>query len=816
MRTLAIRAKQDDGYALVAALLIMVLMTSLGVWAMYASTSEARLTGNMSEDDLMFFFSEQGVDRILSHLHYLEQGVFGKEKGLGYKFQDYTDVLPPIQVIDSKSVLQFVGSTIDKQDAFKMSAWIDPKNYDEHDLWTKPLQRKLSRPLAVSVLVDSTVSGYKQAFRATVEAKSPWDFAYFSADHNPTTRVFGGICTNNPNNWYNCQTVFHHGESVMGDLYLGSPSGSSDVKLIVRGQPRFVGEVRWRNANPFDLGVYNSGQYSGSANQTAGGSSTSPMPFSVRGFKNYAREIEMLDFEPLISSEAHWFRRNADIYLDEPPAGYAYKLLFRNDLDTDNAVDSPGTVWESGPSEPGDCREEGRVASAITPTVNDGVENCPEDTGTFMLYLVPWRDGHPDERKRMLWGNSMKTRDDIMRTDAITGDVNAERYEGGSLAGTGNWMSGVHRQKGCYAKRENNKTVSPSPPYDDQFEQTFGVYDQYDIQTSGFGTTFTFMYTPSLGENVPAATGTMNCADEGAEYGGIIYIEGNVLVSGIVDGKVSIVAAGDIILDHEIELERSPFTPVIDANYNTAEEIDMLGLFATGDIIIPNSRPLKVGTGQLSRIYNDDWSDAEDGEDVFAPTGQSDTPKLEDDDGTEDIQAVMVSFGRRSCTAPSGGGYTGGDLDCEELDLLDATDISDIRNFKVGIYAEPRTVDGLAAGEPFGTNTWNDPGNDSGTLRIIGALIQSIPGRFGYDYSSTSYNWASSTCSNGGTYAADGCSFIGHNMELIYDPHLKFTAPAMPIGSSDLNGVWYGRASYEVISWEQIEPSSGAIEGSDW
>src|SRR5512138_591510 len=77
-RTHGRRFGDEAGYALVAAMLIMLLVTALGMVAMVTSTSETKITRNIGEDQMMFRFGEQGVDRILSHLHYLPGGLMGR------------------------------------------------------------------------------------------------------------------------------------------------------------------------------------------------------------------------------------------------------------------------------------------------------------------------------------------------------------------------------------------------------------------------------------------------------------------------------------------------------------------------------------------------------------------------------------------------------------------------------------------------------------------------------------------------------------------------------------------------------------------
>ncbi len=233
-------------------------------------------------------------------------------------------------------------------------------------------------------------------------------------------------------------------------------------------------------------------------------------------------------------------------------------------------------------------------------------------------------------------------------------------------------------------------------------------------------------------------------------------------------------------------------------NFSSLEDVDLLGLFATGNIIIPNSMPQKVINEPYA--YTDDWSDSEVevnsvkyGTKLFAPTGIFDQRPFEmpEDNGSEDIHAVMVSFGKGPCS-----GFDG-DATCLEPTA------DDIREFRTGLYAMPRTSNMRPNGTPFSLTggVWTDVGNDSGTIRIVGALIQNIPGRVGYDYSGSA-GWANSTCTEGG---GDGnCNFIGHRMELFYDDRLNYTAPVTPRAVGTNQYLPYGRASYDILSWEEM------------
>lgn len=774
-------ARRHEGYALVAALLILLLMTAYGIWAMLTSTSESMLSGNMTEEQLMFFFAEQGAERILSHLHYLDQGLFSQVMGLGYVFQDSsTSVLNAIQVLDEKQTLHFSGSsTWGENQLFRITSYIDPQDYS-HDN-----ERNLSPPLAIRTVVQNSYTGFTRAFEAIVQPRSVWDFAYFSQNHNPVVRGNYSYCNASPNSWYNCHTVFHGARSytfesvtemrgpdtTIGDVYLSNRAVSpDDTHLYLRGAPHFNGEVRWRAVEGMDLGTYGGGHFQNSENQTAGGTNITVQPTARKGMVPHSGVVEMFDMDFLTDYSAPYYRRNADLRLENAGTGYIWKIIFRNDIAPNYSIDG--------------CREEGRVASAITPDINNGQEDCTHSAaqGTFMLYRVPYSTA--SERQCALYGNTM-----YKRHVELTG-AGARNYEPCQVSGMAElwnpsvgWASKLHGA-GCYDSRDN---VSGSP--------TYGPYDPNDIPG-----TYYFFYVPSQGR----AQNSTCLGGGGGNYNGIINVEGDVMVSGIVDGKVTIVANGNIIADHEIEYEESPSSNVDGSSHSSVDDIDMLGLFATGNIIIPNSRA-KALTHSWRGVYDDDWSDAENGEKAFIPTAKYDSMPLTDDNGTEDIHAVMVSFGYGPCSG------TAGSLSCTTLPTA-----AQIRNFQVGLYATPRTSTGLPAGDPCcfegGSWTWNDMGNDSGTLRIVGAVIQNIPGRVGYDFHNGGSHWANSSCTDGG--AGGTCNFIGHRLELVYDKHLNYTAPAMPGAQSTSRYIPYGRALYDIVSWREINAS--AISGNQW
>lgn len=767
----------QEGYALVAAFLILFLMTVLGIWAMYTSTAESRLSGNMSEEQLMFFFSEQGVDRIISHLHYKDQGLFSRINGLGYKFQDATtEILNPIQVLDNKQTLYFQGnSNVGENQLFRIDAWLDPQDY-QHEM-----ERNLSRPLAILVRVKNVRSEYEKAFRVTVAPKSIWDFAYYSLNHNPIQRNNYAGCNGASNTWYNCQTVFHgptpivvEGEAVLrkedsitGDVYLRNASSSpDDTRFFVRGAPSVKGQVRWRSAAQFDLGSYDGTKYTGSVNQTAGGQSIINHPSASTGMVNQSRDVDMFDISYLTSWDTAHYRRNADIRIESAGPGYIWKIIFRNEIDTNED----------------NCIEEGRVGSAITTSTNNGSVDCiNDDQGTFMLYRVPWST--QADVTCALYGNTMRRRHEEMTNSArnfCDASVNAAELWSPSAT----FSSKVSGSR-CYDLRRN---VGPS-------DHSYGPYDVHDIQGI-----YNFFYVPSQNRGLNS-----NCISGGSgNYNGIINIEGDVLVSGIIDGKVTLIVNGNAYIDHEIEKEDYnqdiSCTQAGNCTYSSPDGVDMLGIFATGNIIIPNSRP-KSYTHSWRGVYNDDFSDAENGRKAFVPSGNHDAFPLTDDDGTEDIHAVMVSFGYRPCTGTA-----------QSLACPNGPTDAQIRGFQTGLFSYNRTSTLFNAGDGqpccFDNQAsgyeWIDQANDSGTLRIRGALIQNYPGRVGYDFYTSGGHWANSTC----TGDSGTCHFIGHRLEIIYDNHLKYVMPAMPGATSPNRAIPYGRAAYEILSWQELNNTS--------
>lgn len=797
--------KGQKGYALVAAMMIMLLITALGVLAMVTSTSEQIITTNLGEKEMMFFFAEQAVDRITNHLHYLKGGLFATEaggNGLAYDPTQSSNTLAPRQIMDNIRALYMYGSsnpTLSRHPLAEIDAYLDPQDF------LGAYDRGLSRSVAITALVKQREavrrSSVQKAFRVYARPRSVWDFAYFSLNHNPKDRTTGSSasgesCTEStdPNNWYSCQTVFQDGDTVMGDTYISNvaysksfnfripkpddaPYPDSDrARLFVRGRPFFTGEVRWRSPLPFS-----------DDNQTKGGSSYSGTPEIGELMKANSKPIMPPPMDQIIQTTQS-YKSIADIILAEPgtgdPAGstYAWRIIFRNDLDTT----SDGVYAAT------------RVASAITESINHsasptlGDTNFPtnEDCGVMMVYRIPFRNATAliDEQnmRAAFYGDTMAKRHAAM----------SSRTSSAILAESSNFIASDYISGGgeCYEERKNTNSTS-----------TYGPYDSNDIPTA-----YDFIPVPSRGLTKPGF-----CSGSGYTYNGVIFVEGDVIVSGILDGQVTIVATGNIWLDHEVEYENHP-TDILITDYADPREPDILGLFATGNVIIPNSYPEddRVGIVDSDVLRNhpwrDDWSDPHNPnmELTFPTAGGQDTIIVSDDTGDEDIHAVILSYAHQPCSS-SGGSYN-----CTEPQA------DDIRFFRTGLYATPRTLrsafrtearPGDQAYDGFGFNL--EGGNDSGQLTIIGAVIQNIPGRLSYDYVSSSYASLNATCTGG---SGNACHRIGFSkVSYLHDPRLKYMMPPYPRQQSSNNVTPYGHAVWDIISWEEID-SSTDISAAVW
>ncbi len=788
-------ARKNSGYALIAAMLVMFLLTALGLVALVTSTSEMRIIKNLGEDEIMFGFGEQGIDRLLSHLHYMPQGLFGplKREGMGrslsnlsaFQLWSYDDKIKDLYLGANWAS----GSYPSQHPLFRIQAYMDIENLrtpsgghsDPYDTLDPKayLDQSFSRDIAISVSVRNDKTGYEKAFRAYVKPKTIWDMAYFSDNHTPLIREAVTGCTVSdtaPQTWYDCQTVFHNNEVVIGDAYFRNQfntsienygSGVDDGRLFVRGGPQLTGKIQWRHMLGF-----------GDQLQTAGGSAANaPMPTSTKGMEPRGKDISLFPPHYLYSDDVLWFYNAAEIKLADRgdncgtsnTSKCIWKIIFRNDYD-----------WDSD-----GVYEESYMSSRISNKVNNGVSADPLDSlssptdgdpGAFVLYSLPFTTG--EEKRYAYYGDVGRVRHDKM-TDKAGGEI---------YTPTSSWATSV--SGGCYAYRwnqESNATLKP--------------YENFDIAE---GQGYYVFVTPSIGLKLSAFGTAGTCPGSST---GIIFVDGDVMVSGVHDGKTTIVATGDIILDHEVQYEEHPSTihTTYDAPRTSPNDMDMLGLFALGNIVIPNSYPTPgsrpsdcPGDIDLQRcVFYDDWSDPTGGGSGYF-TGRGNIDEVfTNDTGDEEIHAVMISYGLE-CT----GNTSDGSISCPAIDPVnDNGDKARIQNFTIGIHAPPRTADGAPRGSYYGSG-WNATGNDSGRLTVYGAMIQHVSGRVGYDHSS-------STCTAG---TGSGCRHMGHTLTLNYDSHLKYTLPPLPNYTSSVRGVPYGLAAWDIQTWKRINVEEIANE----
>ncbi|MCB9477301.1 MAG: hypothetical protein H6684_06090 [Deltaproteobacteria bacterium] len=763
-------ATANAGYALIASLLILFLVTTMGITAMVTSQSEQRIVTNIGEEKLMFGFGEQGVDRVLSHLHYLEGGLYGSVEGAGLTTTN------PVQVFNQVRDLYIfnIGGSPSQHPNFRMDAYLNPLDYEG------AYDRGISRPIRISTAVKNTITNYQMGFRTEVRPTSVWDLAYFSQNHNPAERYTGNGCLNSdpsPQTWYNCQAAFLNTDQIIGDTYVRTASTNPDSTILfMRGGPQFSGRVMWRNIKDYD---YGNTSLKNSPFQTKGGSETTSLPLARQGFLPQTKDISLFDIESLTSGASGNFRSSADIVLTKR-AGYTWKIIFRNDIDTNN----------NGVYDPD------RIASRLNRQTNNGVEDG-DDPGVMLIYSVPisFPTDWTNDLKTYVafYGDTMRRRHDMMTNNDFGGSDTSELWTPAI-----SWASSVSGSV-CYSTRVN----SPTSP-------TKGPHNEEDIggKSAVVGEqTFYYIFAPSLGSDRSTwSPGAGTCS---GTSGGIIYVEGDVMVSGILDGKTTIVAAGDIILDHEVQYEEHPQIAMF--SYGSPNAIDMLGLFATGNIVIPNHiqsstfqdpeanfasfvRP--AHTAESHQVpWGDDWSDPESVNLTdWEPTAKYDFVDVPGDDGNEEIHAVMVSFGRGACT------FSGSTATCPDPTT------AQIQDFQTGVYARPRTSNGAAWGgdpAPAISPLTQFQTNDSGRLSIWGAIIQDYSGRLSYDHED-------STCITG---SGSTCIQMGHRMLLTYDPRLKYTMPPTPYHVNAARVLPYGRAAWEIVSWEKID--AGDIAAND-
>ncbi|RME42969.1 MAG: hypothetical protein D6795_20145, partial [Deltaproteobacteria bacterium] len=270
---------------------------------------------------------------------------------------------------------------------------------------------------------------------------------------------------------------------------------------------------------------------------------------------------------------------------------------------------------------------------------------------------------------------------------------------------------------------------------------------------------------------------------------GVVYVEGDVVISGILDGRLTVVAAvdpttgagGRIYIDHPIAYEVDPLTHAPD----DPENDDMLGLVAEIGIELPNHDDLSDGPKMRARFS------------YPQPANMDPNYVDADSDPNETIYALLLSFANETDNpsittcyeraeadsipfAIDGGGYNSGDTGNYRLDGCA------IRNFRVGVYAEEREADeNLASSGPplFEDGEWDD----SGTLTIVGGVYQKISGRFNWDLRLNGRD------GNGCSNASDGltCNKVGFDTHVIYDPRLhSFYPPNFPQGSGFIRLSW--------------------------
>ncbi|NLH50147.1 MAG: hypothetical protein GX444_16330 [Myxococcales bacterium] len=842
------KAGANKGYAVVAAMMILLMVTGLGVLSMFSSVSEQYLTTNLAEDQYLFAIAEQSMDRILLHLHYLDGGLFtvasSSTYGLGYDPTPPTAVytnpnaantLSPKQILSSASAL-IMGTSNDyiaSNSQYKVDAYIDPLDFE--GWW----DRGVSRPIAITARVTAYNPGtggsalFSKVFRIRAKPRSVWDFAYYAMNNEPSARKtarWGESCSGDSTTWWNCQTVLMDGTGIAdpvdstlardrfeGDVYVSNVAYSGATgyvtdltnpgRLFMRGLPDFRGQVRWRAPNYYET----------AKNQTLGGisinSATNKWPDADRSMRPNAKSVLMPPIGILADNSSGGYHNTSpqvyDWILPDPtPSGssykWAYRIIFRNDINSDGSSTDPYVV----PSSSTDMTGMYRVASAITPSINPGTGPnmnafANDDPGTMMLYKVPLRyNGTPGSQA------IADTEEGYMRA-AFYGDTMKKRHLAMMNQGAQMWYSS-NASFSFTPNRRCSKTFEP----DDAYAIPRGDIDNTLSTTNGLpGTgTYEFIYVPSRGMAVSGMTGA-SCTGSGT-YSGIIYVEGDVIVSGILDGQLTIVASGNIYIDHEIEYENNP-TRVHAGALLDPKQADILGLYAGGNIIIPNSYP-EMRTGMNAAImrnhpWRDDWSDptynpSATGATAFPPTGRTDYVPVYDDIGDEDIHAVMMSYGQ-TCTA------SGGSISCSVVTT------SEIQNFQTGLYVMPRTYNtyrtrsatndsAYTSGGSF-DNALNG-GNSSGRLTIVGAVIQNIPGRLAYDYQ---FGSGVSGCSQGTGAACNRIGFSGVNY--VRDPRLDYMLPPMPRLITTYGRVPYGYAAWDILSWEELSNSTD-ISASVW
>ena len=866
------RFRKEGGFAMLAAIIILSLLIVLGLMAFMVSESEIRVVTNIDMAKKLYFIAEQAVDRILMHLHYNPEGPI-KLLGIDmYSNPGNGDrvVILPRQIFRGVGPLAIdraseASAPIKVDDNYTIEAAVNYRDWFR-DTGNGEVARPIDQPFKILVKVKHKGSQFTKAYVVDVKPKTPYNFAYYnqnsglipdstwpSYNSNPVFRQRGraasvtftdtyGYCQSMPS-FFDNRVI---GDLITGDVYLGG----YDSRFLVRGGPAFAGSIWWRTLYPY---------YDPSLSQSSGCQGCDKHPYIAGGIRSYSPEIGMFEDN---AQDSFWFSSigtGTDNLFGVQGIKEAANYRFTNDYISGAGHYVPRILFMHNVNVDGDneCEErvnpltcanvEARVGSAITPRLNNGRVEDPDDRGVMIVWRVRW--DHPT---------------------AINAD-HTPTYAAADFASS-NWyraaLSGDNLGHRMQVMLDADGTANPC--VFDGSSRSCGTLGctipdarRLTVKYSGTDLYVRPAMVPDFGKTCTELGGQGSFPYNGDRATGIIFVDGDVLVSGVLDGRVSIYATGDIILDHEIEYEKDPLKYA-----NDPVDADMLGLFARGDIIIPEHAGSEY-PGLPTNTFPDDWSDPLLGDGNFAPQGWFDSNDpytgsyvagpLLDDDGSEDLHAIIQAAGYE-CK------YDSGVPDCREWTdqtLIDRK-LQARKDMRVGFYAMPKTVGiksgstwaagfGDPQGRPFlrlaGTNyRFHNMANQSGPLRIVGAIMQEYPGRVGYDYDvGTSMIWngkqavVDSTCTNGTSslvytctqdasdlnryYWAEDfsspnykpCNTVGHeSFELTWDPRLRLIHPPMPydIAYSTApsanhipNGAWwfgYGMAAYEILSWKEI------------
>ena len=920
------RASGERGVALVSALLIVILITSLALIAEITSQTEIRVVTNVDQSKKMFFLAEQTLDRILMHLHDDPRGAMRELKvdpaqtiaGGAYRKTDSESGLEVLEIgprrvmydeedkVHPMIMRQASTNWVSVDSDYEIEAAIDPKNFVEITecsdfngcTSSNPdcgyeqcnFARPYSNPFRVLVRVTNKQGGFTKVFAAEIKPKSAFDFAYFAQDMAHDLRSGSdapSFCQapNYPN--YNCNTVFRNrsyawvacgspgscnapedviategssetgefrsrhmiGDQILGDVYVGGDEGNWG-RFFVRGKPLFLGEIWWQYSYPYQETLAHR------TNQTAAGSdvSDSHHPLVAGGIRTHADTIRLFPDnyndsfwakDPSTNNVHGFIKQMADYQINRggTSTGYnAVRILFRHDFDANhNGVREEPQLkrdWDGDGDE--EYRPGGAVASAITPMLNNGVvDEDPNERGWLSFTMIPawlpnWYLYNKPWERAILQGGTVAER--MEKMDAEIGTNYASCTGGGS---------GDHPKEGFSTGVLPMCGVSTGNVLNIRHYERFNP-GAYPSDNPGEPSWIEYYTVPSMvGDEFKSEGGT----DENA---GIIWARTNAYVSGVVDGTVSLFVDGDVVLDHEIEYEKDPLRFPHDVGPDSDQ--DMLAIFAKGDVVVPNSYPDKWAHN-AKEVYLDDWSDAYQavnmfgpkrvtswdpyqGEGIFSPQGHFDTNPVMDDDGSEDVHALIAAWaypcpgGTQTCS------YDPANLTAEEKD--------DIIYQRVGFYARGRTIGTTPEGEAFWSyygglahRFFLPMGNQSGPLRVVGSVAQRISGRVGYDY----YNSDGppdlrdperiANCRKGYSeydyeypifHHEDDrtCKEIGHEaFEITHDPRLTLTGPPTTWMNWNRESAWgfaqesrmyfayhvFGNAAYQVVGWQELDAS---------